>query len=115
MIEVTASSGLSEAEVENLVKEAEEHEHSDQSRREMADLRNTADGLVYSTEKTLQEFGDHVDVEGRKALEDAIAVTREAMAGDDRAPLHSAVDELSSLTYKMTETLYAELEGADSE
>ena len=112
---MTASSGLDESEVKRLVKEAEEHAQADSDRREIVDLCNTADGLIYSTEKTLQEFADHVDAEERRALQDAIAATREAMESDEKAALHAAVDELSSLTYKMTENLYAELEGRDSE
>jgi len=114
-IEVTASSGLSEPEVEQLVKEAQEHSQADSDRRVLVDLSNTADGLIYSTEKTLQEFAEHIDAEERRALQDAIAATREAMQGGEKAALHSAVDELSSLTYKMTENLYAELEGEGSD
>ncbi len=114
-IEVTASSGLGEGEVDRLLKEAESHAQSDRERRELAHLCNTADGLIYSTEKTLQEFAQYVGAEDRRALEDAIAATREAMDAEDREALRDAVDELSSLTYKMTENLYAELEGADSE
>jgi molecular chaperone DnaK len=114
-IEVTASSGLSEQEVEGLVKEAEEYAHADQERRSLAELRNTADGLIYSTEKTLQEFAEHVGDGERQALDEAIAATRKAIEAAEVEDLRSAVDELSSLTYKMTENLYAELEGSDSE
>ncbi len=114
-IEVTASSGLSETEVDRLVKEAQRHAQADHDRREVVDLCNTADGLIYSTEKTLQEFAEHIPAEERGALQGAIATTREAMQGGERAVLRGAVDELSALTYKMTENLYAELEGGGSE
>jgi len=113
-IQVTASSGLADAEVEDLVKEALEHSEADKVRRELVNLRNQADGLVYSTERTLEEFSENVGAEERTALEEVIATTREAMAGDDTATLRGAIDGLSSLTYKMTENLYAELGGEDS-
>jgi molecular chaperone DnaK len=112
-IRVTASSGLAEKEVERLVSEAAQHEQDDQKRRELVDLRNKLDGLVYSTERTLEEFREHVNDDDRAALKAALASARAAMSGEDAAVLRSAVDELSALTYKMTEQLYAELGGGD--
>jgi molecular chaperone DnaK len=114
-IRVTASSGLSEEDVERLVQEAEEHSETDRERRETVSLRNRADGLIYSTNLTLAEFGEKVSVEDRDAVKAALEKTQEAMEGDDGGALHAAVDELSALTYKMTESLYAELEGEDTE
>ena len=114
-IRVTASSGLAEEEVARLVQEAEEHRQADIARRELVELRNKADGLIYSTERTLEEFKPTVRADDRSALESSIAATRKAMAADDLAALRAAVDELSGLTYKMTETLYAELGGEESE
>jgi molecular chaperone DnaK len=113
-IRVTASSGLSEEEVARLVKEAEDNRQADVSRRELVELRNKADGLIYSTERTLEEFKDSVRDGDRANLEASIAATRKAMDGDDLEGLRAAVDELSGLTYKMTETLYAELGGEES-
>jgi len=113
-IQVTASSGLANAEVESLVKEALAHSEADKERRELVNLRNKADGLVYSTERTLEEFAENVAAEERTALEKVIARTRDAMAGSDAATLSGAIEELSTLTYKMTENLYAELGGEDS-
>jgi molecular chaperone DnaK len=108
-IRVTASTGLSEEEIGKLVKEAEQNAAADRQRRDWIDLRNQADGLIYSTERTLQEFEENVAEEDRAQLQQAIAQTRQAMAGEDAAALRQAVGELSSLTYKMTEKLYAEL------
>jgi len=113
-IRVTASSGLSEDEVSRLVAEAETNREADAARREFVDLRNRADGLIYSTERTLDEFEEAVRPESRAALEESIAATRKAMESGEAAALRTAVDELSALTYKMTETLYAELGGEDS-
>jgi molecular chaperone DnaK len=110
-IRVTASSGLSEQEIETLVAEAEEHSQADQHRRELVDLRNQADGLLYSTERTLEEFKENISDEDREPMKQSLAKTREAMNGDDASALRAAIDELSALTYKMTESLYAELSG----
>jgi molecular chaperone DnaK len=108
-IRVTASTGLSEEEIGKLVREAEQNAAADRQRREWIDLRNQADGLIYSTERTLAEFEENVTAEDRDALRKAIQETRDTMAGEDVARLRQAIGELSSLTYKMTEKLYAEL------
>jgi molecular chaperone DnaK len=113
-IQVTAASGLSEKEVGNLVEEAERHSEADKLRRRLIDLRNQGDGLVYSTERTLEEFAENVADEDRSALEAAIATTRDTIAGDDPDKLKEAIDELSALTYRMTEQLYADLGGEDA-
>jgi molecular chaperone DnaK len=112
-IQVTASSGLSEDEVDRLVAEAEANTDADRERRELIDLRNQADGLIYSTERTLQEFAENVKDEDREGLVEAIADAREAMRGDDIAVLRGSVETLSQLTYKLTENLYSELGGED--
>jgi molecular chaperone DnaK len=110
-ITVAASTGLSEDEINKLVREAEQNAAADRSRREWIDLRNQADGLIYSTERTLSEFEENVQEDDRNALRSAIENTRTALGGDDTAALRQAIGELSALTYKMTEKLYAELGG----
>jgi molecular chaperone DnaK len=100
--------------VERLVGEAEANKGADRTRRELVELRNKADGLVYSTERTLEEFAEHIDAKDRAAVEKALETTREAMGGEDLAALRGAIDELSGLTYQMTEKLYAAL-GSESE
>jgi molecular chaperone DnaK len=114
-IQVTASSGLDEGEVKKLIAEAEEHGEADQQRRDLVQLRNKADGLLYSTERTLEEFAENVSDEDREALLAAVATTNEAVNGEDAEQLRVAVDELSALTYNMTEKLYAELGGGESD
>jgi molecular chaperone DnaK len=114
-IRVTASSGLSEAEIQRLIREAEQHASSDRERRELADLRNKADGLVYSTERALQEFAAQVAEADRQGLERALQRTRGALEGGDGAALRGAVDELSTLSYQMTEKLYSALGGGRAE
>jgi molecular chaperone DnaK len=113
-IQVTASSGLTEAEVQRLLSEAEQNATADQVRRQFAELKNQGDGLIYSTERTLAEFAEQVLAEDRTALEAALARTRLAVSGSDLAVLKAAVDDLSALSYKMTERLYATLGGETS-
>ena len=112
-IQVTASSGLGEEEVEQLVAEAEEHGAADQVRRGRVDLENKTDGLIYSTERTLEEVAENVSDEDRSELLRAIEEVKDAMKGEDTDALRGAVDELSALTYNMTEKLYAALGGDD--
>ena len=113
-IAVTASSGLSEEDVERLISEADDSKEADVARRRLTDLRNRAEGFVYSTERTLEEFAENIDEEDRKNVKSALEKTREAMSGDDIDSIQAAVDELSGLTYQMTEQLYAVL-GRQSE
>ncbi|NNL65436.1 MAG: molecular chaperone DnaK, partial [Myxococcales bacterium] len=112
-IRVTASSGLTEAAVEELVGEAEQNAEGDKARRALAELRNRADGLIYSTERMISDYGEHVDAEQRQALETALESTRSALQAGEAEALETAVDELTALSYKMTEKLYSEL-GGDS-
>jgi len=114
-IEVSASGGLAEEDVDRLVKEAEDAKETDQNRRAFVDLCNKADGLVYSTVRTLEEFREQVHDEDRVPIQAALEEARAAMDSEDIDALRSAVDELSSLTYKMTENLYAALGDDDSE
>ena len=110
-IEVTASSGLSEDEISRLVAEAAANADADRLRRELIDLRNQTDGLVYSTERTLEEFEENVAPDQRAKLLTAVAKAREGVEGEDLAALRNAMNELSTLTYEMTEHLYAQLGG----
>jgi molecular chaperone DnaK len=115
-IRVTASSGLTKEQIEHLVQEAAHNSQADQERRTLVELRNKADGLIYSTERTLEEFAKNVKPEDREAIDKMIAKTRDAMKEEDAAALRTAVDELSALTYQMTESLYAEFgESSQSE
>jgi molecular chaperone DnaK len=107
-IRVTASSGLSKEQIEKLVSEAEQSSQDDQQRRALIELRNKADGLIYSTERTLEEFAQSVQDGDRADIKNAIEKLREAMRGEDAERLRSAFEALSGLSFKMTETLYAE-------
>jgi molecular chaperone DnaK len=114
-IVISASSGLSEKEVQNLVKEAESHVAGDTAMKEMIVLKNKADGLVYSTEKTLEEFASDIDKADLDGIQQALGATREMLEGADPEALRLAIEDLSSLTYQMTEKLYAALGGQEDE
>jgi molecular chaperone DnaK len=96
------------------VQEAAQNVEADQARRALVELRNKADGLIYSTERTLEEFAKNVKPQDRSAIDTMIEKAREAMKNDDAAALRTAVDELSALAYQMTETLYAEFGGKET-
>jgi molecular chaperone DnaK len=114
-IRVSASSGLSESEVNELLQEAEVHAADDKARAELVEARNNAGGLVYSTRRTLAEFAEHLSEEEREELEEALDRTEKASEGDDLAALREAVDDLSNLSYRMTEKMYETLGGEASE
>ncbi|MCH7599046.1 MAG: molecular chaperone DnaK [Myxococcales bacterium] len=108
-IRVTAQSGLTAEQVETLIAEAEQHADKDRSRRELIRLRNKATGLIYSTERTLEEFDENIDATDQDAVRKALQETTELVNVDDFDALSISVETLSVLTYKMTEKLYAEL------
>jgi molecular chaperone DnaK len=114
-IRVSASSGLSEAEVNELLQEAEAHAAGDKARADLVETRNNAGGLVYSTRRALAEFAEHLSEEEREELAEALDRTEKAAEGDDVEALREAVDDLSNLSYRMTEKMYETLGGEDSE
>ena len=114
-IEVTASSGLSEDEVERLVAEAEGNAAADQALRSLIDLRNKADGLMYSASKTLEEFAEDVDETDASGLRAQIEKTQALVSAEDPDALEAAIEELSRLSYGLTEKLYAALGGMDED
>ena len=110
-IVVTASSGLSEEDIANLITQAEEHADEDRERRERIEAVNKAEGLIYSTERTLEEFADHIEDRDRDAVTVALEKTKAGLGSNDAAELGQLTDELSGVTYQMTERLYAALGG----
>jgi molecular chaperone DnaK len=106
-IKITASSGLSEEEIQKLVREADSHAEDDKKKRELIEARNQADALVYSVEKNIKEFGDKVDASEKTKIEDAIAKVKKAMESDDLDAIKSAHEELTSASHKLAEAMYA--------
>ncbi|PKN04473.1 MAG: molecular chaperone DnaK [Deltaproteobacteria bacterium HGW-Deltaproteobacteria-9] len=110
-IKITASSGLSEAEIEKLVKDAEMHAEEDKRRKELIEARNHADSLVYSVEKNIKEFGDKVDAAEKAKIEEAIAKVKKELEGDDLEAIKKAQDDLMNVSHKLAEAMYAKTAG----
>ncbi|MCD6489760.1 MAG: molecular chaperone DnaK [Thermodesulfobacterium sp.] len=107
-IVVRPSSGLSEEEIQKIIKEAEQHAEEDRRKKELAEARNQADSLIYSVEKTLRELGDKVSESLKKEVEEKIAELRKVMEGEDINAIRKASDELTQTSYKLAEMLYRE-------
>jgi len=110
-IKITASSGLSEAEIQKLVREAEAHAEEDKRRKELIEAKNHTDSLVYSVEKNVKEFGDKVDAAEKTKIEEAITKTKKALEGDDIEAIKKAQDELMTVSHKLAEAMYAKTAG----
>jgi molecular chaperone DnaK len=105
-IRITASSGLSEEEIEAAIKEAEMHAEEDKKKRELVEAKNNADSLIYNTEKTLNEMGDKIDADTKQSVEDHIQRLKTAMEGDDPEAIKKASDELMQASHKVAEAMY---------
>ena len=111
-IKITASSGLSEAEIQKLVRDAEAHAEEDKKRKELIETRNAAYSLVYGVEKNIKEFGDKVDAAEKTKIEEAISKVKKALEGEDIEAIKKAQDELMDLSHKLAEAMYAKTAGA---
>ncbi|MBN1883291.1 MAG: molecular chaperone DnaK [Deltaproteobacteria bacterium] len=107
-IRITASSGLSDDEIDRLVKEAESHADDDKKKRDLAEARNEADGLIYTTEKTLAEHGDKLDPQSKSNLEAALADAKKAIETDDVEQIRSNTQRLTEASHKLAEVMYAQ-------
>ena len=107
-IQIQSSSGLSEQEVQKMTKDAEAHAAEDKKRREVVELKNHADQLVYSTEKTLKEHGDKVSGQTRSNIESAINNLKEALKGEDGDAIKKAMENLSNVSQEIGKILYEE-------
>ncbi len=105
-IKITASSGLSEEEIQRLVKEAEAHASDDKKKQELIEARNKADSLIYGTEKSLKDLGDKVASDTKSEVEARIADLKKAMEGEDITAINNAVEALSTASHKLAEQLY---------
>jgi molecular chaperone DnaK len=111
-IQITASSGLSEEEIEKLVKDAELHAEEDKKKRALVDARNHADSMIYQTEKSMKELGDKVEPGLKSSVDDVIQRLRKAMEGTDTEEIKRLSDELTQTSHKLAETMYAQASGA---
>lgn len=113
-IQITASSGLSQEEIDKLVKDAELHAEDDKNTRELVEAKNNADSLIYSTEKSMADLGDKVDDETKSKVEDISTQLKKAMEGEDKDEIKRLSDELMQTSHKLAEAIYqqASQEGA---
>ena len=107
-IKITASSGLSEEEIDSLIKDAEMHADEDKKKRELIDARNMADSMIYTTEKTIKEAGDKVDEATKGNINQAIENLKKAMEGDSTEDIKRLTDELTQASHKLAEAMYAQ-------
>jgi len=105
-IRIQASGGLSQGDIEKMVKEAESHAAEDKKRRALAEAKNQGDALIHSTEKALSEHGDKVDAGERTTIENAIASLREAVKTDDVDSIQAKTQALAQASMKLGEAMY---------
>jgi molecular chaperone DnaK len=106
-IRITASSGLSEEEIKQMVKDAESHAAEDKKRKETVEARNHLDSMVYSTEKSLAEHGGDLDAGVKENIEAALKRAKEALDGQDAEAMRTAAEQLSQSSHKLAEAMYA--------
>jgi len=105
-IQITAASGLSEEEINNMVKDAEMHADEDKKKKELVDTKNSAEALVDQTEKTLKEHGDKVDEETRKNIETAVEALKQAKDSTNVDEIKQKIETLSQASHKLAEVMY---------
>ena len=114
-ITITASSGLTDAEIEQMVKDAEAHAEEDKQKREEVETRNRADSLVYETEKNLQEFGDKVDDATKEKVNAGVERVKQALEANNNAEIKSATDDLMQIWHEASAKLYQQTADAEQE
>jgi molecular chaperone DnaK len=114
-ISITASSGLSKEEINKMVQDAEAHSDEDKRKREAIEARNHADSMVYSTEKSLKEFGDKISAVEKGTIENKITELKKFMEGDDAEAIKKGTDELAQSAHKLAEAMYAKPAGTEGD
>jgi molecular chaperone DnaK len=107
-IQIKASSGLSDEEIDNMVKDAEEHAEDDRKFHELIDVRNQADGLIHATKKSLSDLGDKVEASEKTDIEAAISALEEVAKGDDKEAIEEKTRALGEISGKLAERVYKE-------
>jgi len=114
-IQITASSGLSQDEIDNLIKDAEMHADDDRKKKELVEARNSADAMIYSTEKSINELGDKVDSATKTKVEEAAAALKKAMEGEDAAEIKRLSEELTNASHKLAEAMYQQASAGEQQ
>jgi molecular chaperone DnaK len=107
-IVIKASSGLSEDEIQKMVKDAEAHAAEDKKFQEIVGVRNQADAMIHSTEKSLKEFGDKLDASEKSNIESAIESLKEVMKTNDKEAIEEKTKVLTEASHKLAEKMYAQ-------
>ena len=114
-IKIQASSGLSEEEIQKKVKDAEAHAEEDKKKKSLVEARNKADQLIYTTEKTLKEYGDKISADEKKNIEEKMEKVRQAMKGESADEINKSIDELMQASHKIAEQMYKQTAGAQQQ
>jgi molecular chaperone DnaK len=107
-IRIEAKSGLTDTEIEKMIKEAELHKEEDRKKQELIEVKNEADSMIYSIEKSLKDYGDKINADEKSKIEEAIKNLRSKMNTDNIAEIRTALEELKKASYSMTERIYQE-------
>ena len=107
-IRIESSSGLSDTEIDEMVKDAESNAEEDKAKKESVEIRNNADSLVYSTEKSLEEYGDSVSTEDREAIQSAIDKLKETLKSENIEAIKADTEALTTASHKLAEAMYAQ-------
>ncbi|MBW3566694.1 MAG: molecular chaperone DnaK [Proteobacteria bacterium] len=111
-ITIKASSGLTDEEIDNMVRDAEAHADEDKKARALVDARNQADAMIHATEKSLKEFGEKLEASEKEKIESAISELKETMGSDDREAIEQKTQALAEASHKLAEQMYAQVEQA---
>src|SRR6266542_4089893 len=106
-IRITASSGLSEEEIKKMVRDAEAHSAEDKKRKDTVEARNQLDSLIYSTEKSLKEYGGDLDPSVKESIDEALKKAKEVLEGQDAEAMRKAAEQLSQSSHRLAEAMYA--------
>ncbi len=113
-IVIKSSSGLSDDEIESMVRDAEEHAEEDHKAKELVDARNQGDAMLHSVRKSLTDLGDKVDAADKENIESAASALEEALKGDDKADIEAKTEALATASHKLAEQAYADAAGAEA-
>ena len=107
-VRITSSSGLSESEIQRMIGEAETAKDTDKSKRELADVRGNAEGLIYTAEKSLEEYGHVLSEQDREDIAAYLAELKQVMEGSDIEAMRESIKKLEAASHRMAEAMYAE-------
>lgn len=113
-IRIQASGGLSETDIERMVKEAEANAEADKERRQLVEAKNQGEALIHSTEKSLKEHGDKISAEEKSAIEADLAALKKALEGDELSDIQAKTQSLANSTMKLGEAMYKDMQAKDA-